>query len=81
MQAYLYQTVTICAKLFDEWTDGYCTFPILVHGICVAIEQRKLATAGHGSNWPVPFPFSAISRRSFTVCNNMDSRLSFLTML
>jgi len=70
---YIKLSQSVRKKPFDEWAAT-----VRFH---VCLEQRKLATAGRGSNWPVPFPFSAISRRSFTVCNDMDSRLSFLNML
>ena len=45
------------------------------------LEPRKWATAGLGSKLHVPTPFSATSKRSLTLCKDMDSRLSFLKML
>ena len=60
MLAYLYQTVTICAEKFLMNARLLYVFNFGSRYLR-CLEQSKLATAGRWSNWPVPFPFSAIS--------------------
>jgi len=75
----LSRSVRTAEKLFDEWT-ATVRFQFWFTESAL-LRAKEISYCRSCIYWPVPFPFSAISRRPFTVCNDMDSRLPFLNML